>query len=176
MKTLKTLNTLSSICRRISYVLLIVTIVVLVFLLGFFMIYLLDAETVSNETVRLTGRRNGTIELETLDIIIYFIVLMLFAAKEVCLSNLSYKYFVLEKNAGTPFNKEAAEGLGKLGVYKIVISVFHNVLTVVLLQFTSDGVFDASLVMNYNPLPSVSLGVMLIFASYISRYGSEIEA
>ena len=174
MKSLGRINWIASALRRISYVFLILSIIVFIALLIFFMRFLLDVEALSMERIRLMGVNDRKIELEALDIIIYLVVLMLFFAKEVCLFNLAYKYFFLEKNAGTPFNSEASAALGRLGICKIIISVLHNVVTVILIQFTSDGVFDASLLMNYNPLPPVALGVMLIFASAITRYGSEI--
>lgn len=175
MKKKLTLQRTSLWCRNFSRVILVLSIVALLVLLAFFMYFLLSAEMLTGERIRVLGERDRELELDVLDLVIYFSVVILLLIKTICLTCLYYNYFSVLNLSKSPFNQEAASALGKLGVGKIVLPVFHDVVTTVLILFTSDGVFDSSIIMNYNPLPAISTGAMMIFCAAISSYGAERE-
>lgn len=175
MKNKLTLQKTSLWCRNISRVILIISIVAFLALLVFFMYFLLSAEMLTGERIRVLGERDRELELDVLDLVIYFSVVILYLMKTICLTCLYYNYFSILNIAKTPFNHDASDALKKLGAGKMVLPIVHDVVTTVLYTFTSDGVFDSSLIMNYNPLPSISIGAMMLFCAVISAYGAERE-
>ena len=80
------------------------------------------------------------------------------------------RYFKIERAEGTPFTKNGAELLKKLGIrciwMPIVAIVIASVIAVCL---------DAGKGGNVSRLPSVTTGIVLILASLIFRYGAELE-
>lgn len=173
MKNKLTIKNTSKWLGIISKVVLVLSVVALMAILVFFMYFLISAEMLTDERIRVLGKKDRELELDVLDLVIYFSVVILFLMKTICISCLFYKYFSDLNYASSPFDKTAASDLKRLGIAKIVLPVVHDVITQVLYFFTSEGVFDASIVMNYNPFPSVSLGAMMIMCAAISMYGAE---
>ena len=92
---------------------------------------------------------------------------------EMILAKSAVRYFTRELSAGTPFTPDGAKELMHLGIKTIVIPIVSTVLAGVAYQvicrlFT--GVMDLDL----DNFASVGLGVMLIVASLLCRYGAEI--
>ena len=96
--------------------------------------------------------------------------LVLLSAEAILLA-FAGQYLKTEQAEGTPFTENGANLLKKLGIrciyLPIVSVVIASVITVCL---------DAERGGEFNNLPSVSIGIILILASLIFRYGAELEA
>ena len=84
----------------------------------------------------------------------------------------AYLYLKAEQADGTPFTRGGADKILRLGVQAIVLSVVNASLT--------EAVFIASDLSAYanadrGNLSGVTLGITLILASLIFRYGAELE-
>ena len=95
---------------------------------------------------------------------------MVYLITDAILLAFARQYFKTEQAEGTPFTKNGAELLKRLGIrciyMPIVAVVIASVITVCL------GVERGSDVSN---LPGVITGIVLILASLIFRYGAELE-
>ncbi|MGN1025786.1 MAG: hypothetical protein ACI4P4_05200 [Faecousia sp.] len=84
----------------------------------------------------------------------------------------AYLYLKAEQADGTPFTRRGAEQIRRLGVRTIVLSIVNAALT--------EAVFVASELPAYanadrGNFSGVTLGIALILASLIFRYGAELE-
>lgn len=84
---------------------------------------------------------------------------------------MAWRYFRAEQVQGTPFTDSGAEQLKRLGINTILMPLVATILSAVIY-----GCFDLSPAGNGDNFPSVILGIALILASLIFRYGAELEA
>lgn len=98
---------------------------------------------------------------------------LVFALTDGTLFLLAFRYCKQEQMDGTPFTQGGAEQIKRLGIRTIVLP-----LVAVILSALFYGVFDVSraAMADGGNLSSVSLGIALILASLIFRYGAELEA
>ncbi len=162
----KTISVFSRIVLFISFFLLIAALI-------FFMIFLANAENAIKSEMKLYGIAISISSNEMLDLIIYFSVLILFLMKECFISNLYCRYFSVVKKAGTLFTKDAALELKKIGVATLILPLLFDIITAVLVLFSANGIFDNSILMNYNPFPSLARGAVLVYASSVSMCGAQ---
>ena len=82
-------------------------------------------------------------------------------------------YFRTEQADGTPFTENGAEQVEQLGVQTIILP-----LVAAILSASFYGVFDLTGVntVDQGYLFSISLGILLILAAQVFRYGAELEA
>ena len=81
------------------------------------------------------------------------------------------RYLKAEQAAGTPFTEAGAEQLNRLGIRCIWLPIVAvTVACIICVCFNAE---DAG---NYSNLPSVAIGIVLILASMIFRYGAVLEA
>ncbi len=90
---------------------------------------------------------------------------------ELFLSFKAEKYFSLELERGTPFTREGAKSLFRLGLYSIIVSVLTNTASFLIFNFAS---IETAKV-NYQFPGSIALGVMFIITSLILKYGCELK-
>ena len=96
----------------------------------------------------------------------------IFALTDGILLVFALRYFKTEQADGTPFTKHGAEQIKKLGIWTIVLPLVAAVLAALIYEF-SGLLQNAS--DDWSNLNSLSLGIVLILASMIFRYGAELE-
>lgn len=173
MKTIEKLKVVAKVVAVFSRIVLFLSIFLLIVSLVFFMIFLANAENAIKNEIKLSGIATSISSDEMLDLIMYFSALILFFMKECFISNLYCRYFSVIKKVETPFNVEAATELKRIGITTLILPLLFDVITAVLVFFATDGLFDNSILMNYNPLPSIARGALLIYAQSISMCGAE---
>lgn len=97
---------------------------------------------------------------------------LVFAVTDGALFLFAFRYFQQEQMDGTPFTQRGAEQVKRLGIRTIVLPLVAVVLAALFHEMF--GVSQAALSDESN-LSSVSLGIALILASLIFRYGAELE-
>lgn len=95
-----------------------------------------------------------------------------FALADGILLVFAYRYFKAEQAAGTPFTHGGADQIRRLGIRTIVLPLVAVILASVAYELL--GVPQAVRLDGGN-LSSVSMGIVLILASLIFRYGAELE-
>lgn len=94
---------------------------------------------------------------------------------ELFVSRMAYCYFENELRAGTPFTMDGAKELLHLGISAIWIPIVSGVLAQVAQGVIAQFVENVKKV-HLDGFDSVALGVMLVFASLLCRYGAEDRA
>lgn len=89
---------------------------------------------------------------------------------EAILLSFANRYLKAEQAAGTPFTEAGAEQLKRLGIRCIWLPIVAMVVASVI--GVSFGVEDLDIDSN---LPSLAVGVVLILASMVFRYGAALE-
>ena len=98
---------------------------------------------------------------------------LVFALANGVLFLFAFRYFRQEQADGTPFTENGAEQVEQLGVQTIILP-----LVAAILSASFYGVFDLTGVntVDQGYLFSISLGILLILAAQVFRYGAELEA
>ena len=97
---------------------------------------------------------------------------MVFALTDGTLLMLATRYFAAEQMDGTPFTVRGAQQIKRLGIRTIVFPLVAAILTSVFYQLFD---IQSRLKAGWNNMTSVSLGIVLILAGLIFRYGAELE-
>lgn len=177
MKTLDTIQKLARIGKTVTRIFLILSILFITLsIITLMAVILSDSMSVDVRNYTIGGLFRGRGDIAALDIIIYIIALSVFFIGHTYLWNSAYRYFAVEVETGTPFKEENYRNLRALGIATILFPALFEMLTLILLNFASEHVFSGSAIMEYNPLSTFSLGVMIIFVSLVCRYGAEKEA
>lgn len=95
---------------------------------------------------------------------------LVFLSADAILLTFARRYLLLEQAEGTPFTRSGAEQLKKLGIrciYLPIVAMVIAAVVLVCLNVERGGDWDN--------LPSLVTGVVLILASMIFRYGAELE-
>lgn len=95
---------------------------------------------------------------------------VVFALTDAVLFLFAFRCFRAEQAEGTPFTFGGAERIRKLGISVIVMPIVATIVAAVL--YECFGVAHAT---DWNNLPSVVLGVVLLLLSPVFRYGAELE-
>ncbi len=177
MKTIEKLQRLAGLGKIVSRIFLFISIFLIILSIIMLMVVILSGST----SLDVKGLTVGTLlkdrsSIETLDVMIYIIALVLYFIGHTFLWNSAYRYFAVEIESGTPFRNENYRNLRSLGIATIAFPSFFELMTVVLINFASEHVFSGSSIMEYNPFSTLSLGIMIIFVSVVCRYGAEVEA
>ena len=82
------------------------------------------------------------------------------------------RYFKAEQAAGTPFTMRGADQIKHLGIRTIVLPLVAAILAAIVYE-----IFDLpqSAAGDWNNLSSLAMGIVLILASLVFRYGAELE-
>ena len=83
----------------------------------------------------------------------------------------AHHYLKQEQEEGTPFTEKGAQRLQRLGIRCIYIPIIAMSLSAAIAQW--QGVKDLDIAGN---LPSTTVGIGLILASLVFRYGAELES
>ena len=97
---------------------------------------------------------------------------LVFALTDSTLFLFAWRYLKAEQLEGTPFTRTGALRIRRLGVRTIVLPL---VATIFSAMFYSAFALPVSTTTDWNNLPSVSMGIVLLLASLIFRYGAELE-
>ena len=84
----------------------------------------------------------------------------------------AFRYFQKEQADGTPFTQDGAEQIKRLGIRTIVLPLVATILAAVFSELF--GLSQAARA-DLSNLPSVTMGIVLILASLIFRYGADLE-
>ena len=95
---------------------------------------------------------------------------LVFAVTDGVLFLLAFRYFRQEQEDGTPFTRDGAEQVREVGILSIVLP-----LAAVLLAALFHGAFGVVQGADCGDLSGIFLGIVLILASLIFRYGAELE-
>lgn len=96
-----------------------------------------------------------------------------FALADGTLLAFAFRYFRQEQAEGTPFTHNGAAQIKRLGIRTIVLPLVAAILSAVFYEVFG---LSQSVKTDWDNLTSVSLGIVLILASLIFRYGAELEA
>lgn len=98
---------------------------------------------------------------------------LVFALTDAALFLFAFRYFQKEQADGTPFTQSGAELIKRLGIRAIVLPLVASILAGVF-----RGIFDLSsaMVTDQSNLSGITIGIVLILAALIFRYGAELEA
>ncbi len=97
---------------------------------------------------------------------------LILCSGEAVLSKLAGRYFKNELNAGTPFTFDGAKELIRLGICTVCIPIGTRAAAEIVYQLTAHF-YDVS-DMKISGSVSVGLGIMMIVAGLLCRYGAEI--
>ena len=97
---------------------------------------------------------------------------MVFALTDGTLLLFAFRYFKAEQADGTPFTHSGADQIKRLGIRTIVLPLVAAILSAVFCEL-----FGLSRAMvDRGNLVGVFMGIVLILASLVFRYGAELEA
>ncbi len=171
MNTKDKINVVAKVLSVFNRIVFFLSIILLIASLILFMVFLANAENTIKSEIKLTGFATTLSGAGMIDLIMYFSVIILFFMKECFISNLYCRYFSIIEKAGTPFSREGAIEVRKIGIVTLILPFLFNIITATMVGFASDGLFDNSILMNYNPFPSFARGALLIYASAVSLNG-----
>ena len=97
---------------------------------------------------------------------------LVFALSDGVLLAFALRYFSREQADGTPFTQSGAEQIKRLGIRTIVLPLIAAILAAVFSELF--GLTQAA-ADDWSNLASMSMGIVLILASLIFRYGAELE-
>lgn len=97
---------------------------------------------------------------------------MVFALTDGTLLLFAFRYFQKEQADGTPFTQSGAEQIKRLGIRTIVLPLVAAILAAVFSELF--GVAQATVV-DWGNMTNTSMGIVLILASLVFRYGAELE-
>lgn len=88
------------------------------------------------------------------------------------LFSFALRYFKAEQTDGTPFTKQGAEQIKRLGIRTIILPLVSAILVAVLI-----AIFDLpkGAVGDWSNFTGIGMGIALILISLIFRYGAELE-
>ncbi len=93
-----------------------------------------------------------------------------FALTDGILFLLAFRYFSAELADGTPFTRSGADHIKRLGIQTIVLPLVGVIVSSVICSC-----FELPHPEDWSNSGSVSLGIVLILASLVFRYGAELE-
>ncbi|MCR4621648.1 MAG: hypothetical protein K5663_06155 [Clostridiales bacterium] len=172
MKTLETLQKLSKLGRILSKIVRIVCLVgAIACAAGIISLALFpDSVKIGNVTVYGLVKLPENISAGTC----YTALAMglILCAGETALARLAEKYFMRELTAGTPFTFDGAKELIRLGICAICIPLGTKILAEITYGVMAHLMQDVAK-LDPGDAVSVGLGVMMIVAGLLCRYGAE---
>lgn len=94
---------------------------------------------------------------------------LVFALTDGLLFLFAFRYFRQEQTDGTPFTRQGAEQIKRLGIRTIVMPLVAVILAAVFYQ-----IFGVQEPDSWSNLSSISMGIVLILASLVFRYGADL--
>ena len=99
---------------------------------------------------------------------------LILCAGECVLAKIAEKYFRNELKAGTPFTFDSAKELVRLGICAICIPIGTRVIAEIVYQVMANLMQTVSEI-EFTDTVSVGLGVMMIVAGLLCKYGAELS-
>lgn len=173
MKTLKTIQTLSKIGKILSKIIYICCIVGFAGCVVGIIAMIIGGQTAKLEGISLHSILQTEANVAEGTIWSAIVVGLIFSVGEFFLARMSYRYFENELKIGTPFSKEGAKEMFRLGISAIWIPL----ATLILAQISQEIFANLMEVekLDLDGFESVSLGVMFIVMSLICKYGAELK-
>lgn len=97
---------------------------------------------------------------------------MILALTDGTLLVFALRYFKSEQTDGTPFTQHGADRILRLGILTIVLPLVAAILAAAVCEFLT---LPQDAVRDWGNLNSLTMGIVLILASLIFRYGAELE-
>ena len=172
MKTLNTIQTLAKIGRILSRIVYIFCMIGGIGCLAGILSLLLLPESIKVGGVTVRGLIEVSEELSLGTCYASMAAGAVICAGEAVLARLAERCFKNELTAGTPFTIDGAKELMRLGICAICIPVGTRVIAEILYSVLGHFMQDVG-EMQLGDTVSVGLGVMMIVASLLCRYGAE---
>ncbi|MBR5751389.1 MAG: hypothetical protein IKX84_03280 [Clostridia bacterium] len=174
MNTLDKLQKLSKLGKTLSRIVFIVCLVGGIFCAVGILSLLILPESVSFGGVTLYGlvKRSAETSLGTCYTALAMGVIV--CAGETVLSKLAERYFARELAAGTPFTFEGAKELIRLGMCAVCIPIAAKAAAEITFRIMARCLEDVETLVPGDTV-SVGLGVMMIVAGLMCRYGAQLR-
>ena len=174
MRSLKTVQTLSKVGKILSKIVFICCIVGFCLCVVGIVSLALGIETVKFGDFTLKGfiEKNEDISIGTLYTAMALGVV--FCAAEAVLAKFAERYFKRELADGTPFTKDGANEMQRLGILAICIPVGAAIVAGIVRVILEHTLTDVKLP-DVGSFGSIALGIMFIVTAQICKYGAELK-
>ena len=171
-KSLKTIQTLASLGKIFSQIIYVCCIVGgISCLVGITTLCGVNGLVIGGKDIASLIVSEGEIAIETL--VFYCIAGCIACVTECIVAKFANIYFKHELNAGTPFTAEGSKEILRLGILTIAIPT-----GALLLEGVAFGIYEIiypnAVQINMENMTSIGIGIMLILASVIFKYGAEL--
>lgn len=173
MKSLKTIQVLSKIGKIFSQVVCICSIVGFVGCIVGMISLVMGVDVIKIGEVTFHSILNAHEGVSSNTVYTALAIGMVYSAGEAILSKFAVHYFERELSDGTPFNKDGAQELFRLGILTICIPLGTIVLGEII-HGTMSSILSGIADMKMDGLASVGMGVTFIMTSVIFRCGAEL--
>ena len=174
MKTLKTIQTLAKIGKVFSKIIFVCCVVGFCGCIVGIVSLALGAETFKLGGVTIHSMIENEAGLNLPTLYASMAVGLLFCAAEAVLCKFAEAYFKHELADGDPFTLLGAKELLRLGILTIVIPL-GTVIVCSIGVAIADNFFPEIEKLSFDGYASVGLGIMMIVASLLCRYGAEVK-
>ena len=175
MNTLKTIQTLSKIGKIVSKIIFICCIVGFCgCLVGMISLAVgapalkLGGVTLESVLQNEAGKTTGTLYAE-------LAAAMILCAGEGVLAKFASRYFERELSDGTPFTSGGAKELLRLGILSICVPIGVRIAEQIVYAILKQVMTDVA-PQDFDPAGSVAIGVTMLIAALLCRYGAELTA
>jgi len=173
MRTLNTIQTLAKVGRILCKIVFILTLIGVIGCVAGIVSLQLIPESIRIGEVTVRGLIERTAEISIGTCYAAMATGAVLCAGEAVLSKIAERYFVHELEAGTPFTLDGAKELQRLGICAICIPIGAKVIAEIVFHIMRN-VFENVADLRGDEYLSLGLGVMLIVASLLCRYGAEV--
>lgn len=174
MSTLHTLQKLAKLGKVLSKIVFIFALIGAIGCAAGIVSLALLPESVQLGSVTIKGLVDLTDEIHPETVIIALAGGVILCVGEAVLAKLAERYFKNELAAGTPFTFEGAEELKRLGIFAICIPIAAKVLAEIVCSAMQHWMHTVRDIGTGDPI-SLGLGIMLIVAGLLCKYGAELR-
>lgn len=173
MKTLKTIQILSKIGKILSKIIYICCIVGFAGCILGTIGMIIGGQAVKSDGMTLQSILKTEANVTEGTVWSAIVVGIILSVGEFFLARMAYKYFENELKIGTPFSKDGAKELLRLGISAIWISLVALILAQISQEIFAH--FMEAEKLDLDGFESVTLGVMFIIMSLIFKHGAELS-
>lgn len=176
MKTLNTIQTLSKIGKILSKIAYICCIIGAVgCAVGMASLAFADTGILKIGGVTIYGLMVNRAGIDLNSLYPSLAAAMLVCIGQMVVAKFAEKYFSNELTAGTPFTLDGAKELLRLGILTICVPLGAQIAAEIVSAILA-AILHCGEAFNMGDISSVALGVMFIVASFLCRYGAEVQS
>ena len=174
MKSLKTIQVLAKVGRILSKIIFILCIVGFCGCIVGILSLALGLESFKIGDVTIRGLIEEKAEISMATLYAAMAVGIVYCAAEAVLCKYSETYFKNELADGTPFTQRGAKELKRLGIIVIVVSLCVGTVCAIGLAIAHRA-YPEIAKLPLESIGSVGIGIMMLIASLLCRYGAELR-